>query len=81
MTIAMLNTENINTIYWDAVAFTEVFTPKQSGGALRTSRRPPWAAWPKPSMPTRNIANDDIAAGRLKRFQNVDDMLASLRAK
>jgi hypothetical protein len=73
-----MSTENVNTIYWGMVEYVGPFTAARSGDNMRRiSQLPMWSESQKVS-PHVETANDDIAAGNVKRFSTVEELLNSL---
>lgn len=79
--VAMASTENANTIYWGMVDYCGPFTAARSSDTLRrVCPRPMWSDMQKGTQFIAT-ANEDIAAGRLKRFSTIDELLVSLHAE
>lgn len=76
--VALMSTENANTIYWGLVQYVGPFTAARSSDTMRRiSQLPMWSETQKVS-PYIQTANDDIAAGHVKRFSTVEELLNSL---
>ena len=74
-----LTTENVNTIYWDAVSDATPFTQVRTIDMMRRVGRISWVPMNSAAVVKRkNEANEDIMAGRMRRFKSVEDLLDSL---
>ena len=82
MSVMTLREHNRNMFEWDAVITTGPYTACAKTTFIHKSFRfidldKPFQV---PAAPTFYSPDDDISAGRLSRFSNVEDMISSLKA-